>query len=192
MFDKLKDSTFVVFDCETTGLDWRRGCQIIELAGEKIKNGEVVDTFHCLINPSVSVEDGAYRVHGLSNMFLAENGKSAHEKFPEFLDFISDSILVGHNVLTFDVPFVNSELSRVGLAPMRNMIVDTLIMARKILPQLPNHKLGTVAQYFELDTDGAHRALKDVEMNRIVFLKMLDQYLQKIAAEEKKREKTLF
>lgn len=190
MFDKISEQRFVVFDIETTGLDHRMGNQVIELAGQKIVNGEVVEEYHELINPSVPVEDGAYRVHGLSNMFLAENGGKAEELFPKFHEFIKDSILVGHNILNFDVPFLNADLSRCGCETMNNMMIDTLVMARKLLPQLPNHKLGTVATHFGVDPSGAHRAMVDVEMNKKVFLKMLDQYLDVVAKEQQVQDQT--
>ena len=190
-FDRLKDSTFVVFDCETTGLDYTQGHQIIELAGQKVVRGEVTGVFHSLINPTVDVEEGAYRVHGLSNLYLAEHGKAGSGVVKEFLDFVNGSILVGHNILTFDIPFVNADLRRHGLAQLSNMVIDTLIMARKIIPRLPDHKLGTVAKHFNIDPTGAHRALKDVDMNREIFLKMLDQYLEKLDEEERKRTGSL-
>ncbi len=188
MFEKLENEQFVVFDIETTGLDWRMGNQVIELAGQKIVNGEVVDQFHELINPTCPVEDGAYRVHGLSNMFLAEQGGKAEEHFPRFLDFVQDAILVGHNILTFDVPFLNADLQRYQLRTLNNMIIDTLVMARKLLPHLPNHKLGTVATHFGVDPSGAHRAMVDVEMNKKVFLQMLNQYLEQLAHEAAQKD----
>ncbi len=183
MFEKLENEQFVVFDIETTGLDWRVGNQVIELAGQKIINGEVVDQFHELINPTCPVEDGAYRVHGLSNMFLADQGGKAEEHFPRFLEFVEGAVLVGHNILTFDVPFLNADLQRYQLRPLHNMVIDTLVMSRKLLQHLPNHKLGTVATHFGVDPAGAHRAMVDVEMNKQVFLKMLNQYLEQLAQE---------
>lgn len=183
MLDKLKDSVFVVFDCETTGLDYRKN-QIIELAGQKVKDGEVIEEFHILLNPSCPVEDGAYATHGLSNLFLAQEGLDPITELPKFKDFVGDAVLVGHNILTFDLPFLNSELRRVGASTLQNLVVDTLIMARKLLPQLTNHKLTTVASHFKVDSKGAHRAMVDVAMNRIVFQKMLEQYLRVLQEED--------
>ena len=160
MLDRIKDSVFTVFDCETTGLSWRTGNQIIELAGQKVKDGVIIEEYHELINPSVPVEDGAYNVHGLSNLFLAENGGKAEEMLPKFVEFTKDTILVGHNILSFDVPYLNAELARTGNGPVNNMIIDTLVMARKVLPHLPNHKLGTVATHYEIDPSGAHEYMK--------------------------------
>ena len=79
-------------------------------------------------------------------------------------------------------------MARHNLEPLNNMMIDTLVMARKLLPQLPNHKLGTVAKHFEIDPAGAHRAMVDVEMNKKVFLRMLNQYLEHVAHEEAMRQ----
>lgn len=196
MFDNINEQHFVVFDIETTGLDYLMGNQVIELAGQKIVNGEIVDQFHELINPSVPIEDGAYRVHGLSNMFLAEHGGDSHEIFSRFLDFTQNTVLVGHNIINFDLPFLNNDLTRCSLKPLSNFAVDTLLMARTLLPQLPNHKLSTVALHFGVDPSGAHRAMVDVEMNKKIFLKMLDQYLEALTKkkphEQKPQGSTLF
>jgi len=181
--NELNDKYFVVFDTETTGLDYRRGHQIIEIAGQKMKDGKVIEEFVGLINPTIPVDDDAYRVHGISNLFLAENGKKASEVLPAFIEFIGDSIIVGHNIMNFDVPFLNNNLNNVGQPSLRNMLIDTLIMARKLLPGLPNHKLGTVATHFNVDYAGAHRAMRDVEINRQVFLKMLEQYMKVLERE---------
>lgn len=186
MLDKLKNSPFVVFDIETTGLSYGSGNQIIEIAGQKIVDGKVVEEFHELINPTVPVEDGAYSVHGLSNLFLSENGKEAFDTLTKFCRFAENSVLVGHNILTFDVPFLNNELKRLNLNPVNNLLVDTLVMARKLLPMLPNHKLTTVATHFKVDPAGAHRAMVDVEMNKRVFLIMLNQYLEHLKLEQEK------
>jgi len=187
MLEKLKDSTFVVFDIETTGLSYKSGNQIIELAAQKIVNGEVVEEFHELINPTVPVEDGAYGVHGLSNLYLSEKGKDAGAVLPKFIKFIDNSVLVGHNILTFDVPFLNNELKRFNIDMVNNLMIDTLVMARKLLPMLPNHKLVTVASHFKIDPSGAHRAMVDVEMNKKVFLIMLNQYLEHLKQEKEKQ-----
>ena len=186
MFNNLETTPFVVFDIETTGLDYRMGNQVIELAAQKIVDHKIVDQFHFLINPTVPIEDGAYNVHGLSNLFLSTQGKLAQEVFPQFLDFTKDTILVGHNILNFDIPFLNNDLKRLSFSPLENLVVDTLIMARKILPSLPNHKLGTVATHFGVDPTGAHRAMVDVEMNKKVFLKMLTAYVTKLKEEEQR------
>jgi DNA polymerase III epsilon subunit family exonuclease len=190
MLDQLKDKTFVIFDTETTGLDYRSGNQIIEIAGQKMVNGVVVEEFQGLINPTCPIEDGAYRVHGISNLYLAEHGKSAGEVLPQFIAYVGDAVVVGHNILNFDIPFLNNNLQNIGSPILNNMLIDTLIMSRKLLPGLPNHKLGTVATHFGVDYAGAHRAMRDVEINRQVFMKMLDQYLQTLAREDEMKRQS--
>ncbi|MCC6638981.1 3'-5' exonuclease [Candidatus Falkowbacteria bacterium] len=183
--ENINTTPFIVFDIETTGLEYRMGNQVIEIAAQKIIDNQVIDEYYALINPTVPVEDGAYSTHGLSNLYLAQNGKSGLESLSPFIDFTRDGILVGHNILTFDIPFLNNDLKRLGLQALSNPVVDTLIMARKLLPQLPNHKLGTVATHFGVDPSGAHRAMVDVEMNKKVFLMMLSRYLDTLKQEQK-------
>ena len=177
MLEKIKNEKFVIFDTETTGLMPENGDEIIEIAAQKIQNNEVISEFYSLVRPGVPVTDGAYAVHGYSDQYLAENGAYPQQIIPQFCDFAADSILVGHNIMSFDLGFLNRQLQQLGLSPMNNLVIDTLIMARKLLPNLYNHKLSTVAQHFQIDCQGAHRAKADVEMNKQVFLKLLEIYL---------------
>jgi DNA polymerase III epsilon subunit family exonuclease len=176
---RFQEETFVIFDTETTGLFYNSGDEIVEIAAEKIQGGKVIGEFYSLINPAVPVTEGAYLVHGLSDKFLAQNGNQAAEVMPRFCDFSRESILVGHNIMSFDLGFINRHLERLGLPALDNLAIDTLIMARKLLPVLPNHKLTTLAEHFKINVQGAHRAKKDVQMNKMVFLKMLELYLNK-------------
>ena len=176
MLDKIHKQEYVVLDIETTGLSYTDGDEIIEIAGQKVLNGEVIEEFHELINPKVPVGYEAERVHGLGNDYLAKHGKDSAEVLPRFIDFSKNGILVGHNILGFDIGFVNHQLGRMELPKMENYVVDTLIMARKLMPTLPNHRLSTVAAFFNFETGGAHRALFDVDMNRKVFMELLKIY----------------
>lgn len=176
MLEKLNNQPFVVFDIETTGLNYAGGDEIIEIAAQKMINGEVREEFHHLICPGVPVGKEAEAVHGLSDEYLREHGKQAIEILPQFLTFSKDSILVGHNILGFDIGFVNAQLQKMQLSKLDNYVVDTLIMSRKLMTFLPNHRLSTVAEHFGFETGGAHRALFDVDMNRRVFLELLKIY----------------
>jgi len=169
----LLSQTIVVLDTETTGLYPDNGDEIIELAAEKIVNGQVFEKFHAFIKPTAVVSPEASAVHGLTEEFLLENGELGEIVFPRFHDFIIDCVLVGHNVRRFDHPFIAKHFNRHGLAVPANFIFDTLDVARSRL-KLPNYKLGTVAAHFGITTDGAHRAGRDVEITRQVLLKFLE------------------
>ena len=105
------------------------------------------------------------------------------------MKFTENTVLVGHNILDFDIPFLNANLSIFNISSVKNMAIDTLLMSRKLFAGLPNHKLGTLANHFNVDYAGAHRAMKDVDINRQVFLKMLDKYLAQLEREQEVAKK---
>ncbi|MGB5931490.1 MAG: exonuclease domain-containing protein, partial [Anaerolineae bacterium] len=156
----LQELDLVVFDVETTGIDPGAGDRVVEVAAIKVSKGVVVSEFRELVNSGVPVGD-TVDVHGYTDEFLRRHGKPPEEVFPEFVDFIGEDILVAHN-LPFDWSFVNSELALLGMPPLQNTTIDTLDLAERLLPHLPNRKLGTVCQHFEIPLDDAHHALPDV------------------------------
>lgn len=164
----------VVLDTETTGFLYAAGDEVVELAGEKVINGEVVDTFHKLICPTRPVPAKATAVHGLTNEYLAQFGDSPGRVFGDFASFIDGTVLVGHNIRRFDYPFIANHFFNEGLPSMKNELLDTLELSRRYL-SIPNHKLSTIAEYYGISTEGAHRAMADVIMTR--------QILHKIAKE---------
>lgn len=168
----LADRKLIILDTETTGLSCDQGHEIIELAAEKIMNGEVVDEFHSFVLPLRPIPLDATAIHGLDNEFIATYGQPAEHVFPNFASFIEDGVLVGHNIRRFDHPFLMSHYRRLGLELPENDIVDTLEIARTAL-RLPNYKLGTIASHFGISTDGAHRAAADVAMTRKVLFAMM-------------------
>lgn len=176
--DKLIASPLVVLDTETTGFLYAAGDEVIELAGEKIVNGEVVDTFHKLICPTRPVPLSATAVHGLTNEYLAQFGDSPSRVFKQFAEFIDGTVLVGHNIRRFDYPFIANHFLNEGLLVPKNELLDTLELSRLYL-RLPNHKLGTIAEYFGISTDGAHRAMADVIMTREVLFRLFQEILKK-------------
>ena len=170
--DEYLHQPLVVLDTETTGFLYTAGDEVIELAGEKVIDGQVVDTFHKLICPSRPVPAQATAVHGLTNDYLAQFGDASGRVFPEFADFIKGTVLVGHNIRRFDYPFIATHYLNLGMSVPVNPIVDTLELSRRYL-SLPNHKLGTIAAHFGISTDGAHRAMVDVVMTRKVLFELI-------------------
>ncbi len=179
MFNDITAKEFVIFDIETTGLSLQEGAEMIEIAGEKIVGNEVVDKFHSLIKPKKPIPAEATAINNITNEMVMEQGKSDTVVIPDFMKFISNAVLVGHNILGFDIFFVNAHIRKLQLKPIENFAIDTLIMSRKLIPGLPNYKLGTVANYFNISYDGAHRALRDVQINRDVFLRLVDIFNSK-------------
>ncbi|NLA58434.1 MAG: UvrD-helicase domain-containing protein [Firmicutes bacterium] len=154
----LEYGTVIVFDCETTGIDPAVD-EIIEIAAYKIHRGQLVDTFHRYITPSRSVGHSVH-VHGLTDEFLAEQGKAPQIVLQEFQSFIGEGLLVGHNVV-FDLRMLEAACHRHGIPFQRDSWVDTLSLARRFV-QSDTYKLGDLADLLGLAQRPTHRALDDV------------------------------
>ncbi|OGL61187.1 hypothetical protein A3E96_02840 [Candidatus Uhrbacteria bacterium RIFCSPHIGHO2_12_FULL_46_13] len=169
----LHSRTFVILDTETTGLYPEGGDEVVELAAEKLVRGEVVETFHAFLRPTRPVPPDAVAIHGLADDYLRQHGQDHNEVFPRFATFIAGTVLVGHNIRRFDMPFIAAHFQALDLRMPDNELCDTLELAREYLT-LPNYKLGTVAAHFNIPTAGAHRAAADVSITRQVLLRFLE------------------
>lgn len=165
----LDEVEFVVLDTETTGL--RPGPdRVIEVAGLRIRGGEVLETFESLINPGRRLPPFIVQFTGITQEMLSE-APGAEDVVPEFLRFIEGATLVGHN-LSFDSGFLSHEAKLLGQAfPFDGL--DTLPMARRFLPGLKRFKLDVVAQHLGISFAQRHRAMGDAEVTAAVFLRML-------------------
>ena len=153
---------YVVFDLETTGISAVKD-DIIEISALKVKNHEQVETFSRLVNPRRPIPAGATKVNGITDeMVQSEPGL-------EFLDFIDGEILIGHNIQSFDLLFLNRAADEVCRKAVLNDFIDTLFMARALLPGLSRHRLTDLADYFKISSEGAHRAFNDCVMNQICY-----------------------
>ena len=166
-------SDYTVFDLETTGVSPQTD-KVIEISAIKVRNGKAVDEFSSLVNPMRSIPYGATRVNGITDEMVAD--KPMFEKvLGDFLDFIEDDILVGHNIHDFDMKFIHRDCEAFFRMFLGNDYVDTLPLARKCLPQLGHHKLTDLALYYKISINGAHRALNDCRMNQLVFERLGDE-----------------
>lgn len=161
---------YVVFDLETTGTSYVND-DIIEISAIKAVNGIAADTFSMLVNPRRSIPYGASAVNGITDEMVAD-APLIHEALPEFLDFIGDFVLVGHNIHSFDLKFIYRAAEQLLGRAVMNDYIDTLYMARSCLPGLHHHKLTDLAAYFHIDSAGAHRAMNDCAMNQRCYEEM--------------------
>lgn len=161
---------YVVFDLETTGMSATDDA-IIEISAVRVRNGEAAGTFSTLVNPGREIPPAATRVNGITDEMVA-GAPDIGTALAEFLEFAGKDVLVGHNIHRFDLNFVNAAALEQFGRTVENDYIDTLYMARRCLPQLKNYKLVDIAAYFGVNRDGAHRALKDCEMNRKCFEEM--------------------
>lgn len=148
---------YVVVDIETTGFDFRND-RIIEIAAITYEYGKKIAEFHSLVNPGMLIPPEIISLTGISQADV-DAAPTLEEIDGAFLDFIGDLPIIGHNALTFDVPFLSAQLS----ANIENPVIDTLPMARKVFDLLPCHKLAYLNDVLQLGSAGAHRAFNDVE-----------------------------
>jgi DNA polymerase-3 subunit epsilon len=155
----------VVLDTETTGLDPAGGHRVLEIGAVEIVHQSLTgNVFHVLINPERDVPQDAVRVHGHTAAVLKDKPTFARV-VDDFLDFIGDSKLVIHNA-DFDMRFVNAEFARLGLAAIgMDRVVDTLALARKKHPGVPN-SLDALCDRYRIDRSRRirHGALLDAEI----------------------------
>ncbi|MGH2808460.1 MAG: DEDD exonuclease domain-containing protein [Actinomycetota bacterium] len=156
----LTDVTFCVLDLETTGGS-PASCAITEIGACKVRLGEVVGTFHTLVNPGCDVPAFIRLLTGISDEALVEAPEIC-AVLPSLLEFIKNTVIVAHNA-RFDIGFLNAACARDGYPRLDNQVVDTATLARKILAgEVPNARLETLARYLRCAHQPCHRAYADV------------------------------
>jgi len=165
--------TVVVLDFETTGLSPDRGDRAIEIGAVRLEGGRVRDRFQCLMNPGRRISPFIEQYTGISNAML-RSAPACEEAMAACRDFIGDFDMVAHNA-SFDQRFLDAELRRIH-SPRRGAFACSMLAARRLYPDAPNHKLGTLVAYRRLPHNGTfHRALADAEMTAHLWLDMLDE-----------------
>lgn len=173
---------YVVFDLETTGVNPERD-SIIEISAVKVGDGKTIGEYSTLVNPGCHIPAAATAVNGIRDNMVADAPQEG-EAMEGFLEFIGGSILVGHNIHTFDMNFAYDAVLRALGKELDNDYVDTLYMARSCLPGLSHYRLTDICEYFHIAVEGAHRALNDCRMNQRCY-----EELGKIwEAQKQKRE----
>lgn len=168
------DGTFVCFDLETTGL-YATNDKITEIGAVKIKDGKIVDTFSTFANPERPIPARVVQLTGITDN-MVKGAPSQKEAVQAFLDFCDGAVLVAHNA-PFDTGFIRKACQDFGME-YNYTSVDTVAIARKILPDINNVKLDTLAKHFRLGKFNHHRAVDDAEMLTNIFLNMV-RLLQK-------------
>ena len=164
--------TVIVLDFETTGMSPDHGDRAIEIGAVKLEQGEVVDRFQCLMNPGMRVNGFIEDFTGITNAMLKQ-APPCEEVMDEFADFAGDSNLVAHNA-SFDRRFLDAECYRIS-RDYKGEFACSMLAARRVYQDAPNHKLGTLVTFNHLPNDGTfHRALADAEMTAHLWLGMLD------------------
>lgn len=180
------DQTYVVFDIETTGFSPLKN-KIIEIGAVKLENGEIVDRFSVFVNPGEPIPFRIEQLTGINdNMVL--NASDITVVLPQFLDFCKGAVLVAHNA-SFDMSFILHNAKELGYE-FDPTYVDTVGLARYLLPKLKRYKLDAVAKELGVSLENHHRAVDDAEATAGIFQKLFvllrEQGMNDLAEVEKK------
>jgi DNA polymerase-3 subunit epsilon len=155
----LRDVTFCVVDLETTGGS-AADCAITEIGAVKLRGGECLGTYQTLVDPGQVIPPEITVLTGITQSMVTRAPR-IESVLPSLLEFLGDAVVVGHNV-GFDVRFLDAALQRDERPRITNRIVDTVPLARRLLrDEVPNCRLGTLADRLRLDHQPSHRALDD-------------------------------
>ena len=174
--------TYVIIDIEMTGLDLSKD-SMIEIAGLRIIDDKIENTFSSLVKPSESIlKEEITQLTGITEDML-----SAAPEFPliikELSAFIGTLPIVGHHVL-LDIQFLNKTMQEYGYTPFENDYVDTLPLSQKLFPEFIHHKLTDMAAYYGINTEGAHRALQDCYITKKCFDNMRETMIRSFPSEK--------
>ena len=169
------DTTYCVLDLETTGLAFRTD-KITEVGIMKIKNGEVIDSFSCFVNPEKPIPPEVVEVTHITDD-MVKDAETIDKVFPKILEFVGDSVLVAHNA-DFDIPFLKYHGTLLGYE-LKNTYMDTLRLAKVLFPEFTKYKLGFIADKLGIKVEVAHRALDDVDTTVKVLNVMMNMLKEK-------------
>ena len=166
----LTKDTFLCLDCESTGLDPEND-RMIEVAAVIFTFDNIIDTFETLINPERPIPRESQEIHNISEQMVHNKPKFA-EILPSLLKFIDNHIIVGHGI-GFDISLIANEVRRTNkcCSIENSTFIDTLRLAR-LYGDSPLNSLDKLRQHFNLQYEGAHRAMNDVIVNIEVFKKL--------------------
>jgi DNA polymerase-3 subunit epsilon len=163
----------IILDFETSGLSPQHGDRAIEIGAVRLENSTVTGRFQSLMNPGFRISSFIETFTGISNDMVAA-APPCEEVMAQFASFIGDLPLVAHNA-SFDRRFLDAELGLIGRSRSSRMACS-MLAARRVYPDAPDHKLGTLVRYCNIPTGGTfHRALADAEMTGLLWLAMIDE-----------------
>ena len=169
------DGTYVVFDLETTGFSAIKD-KIIEIGAVKVEGGKITDRFSTFVNPGVPIPFRITQLTGITDQMVME-APGIETVLPQFLEFIGEAALVAHNA-SFDVGFVEQNCRYQDITPDFTS-VDTVAMARILLPTLSKYKLNVVAGALHISLENHHRAVDDAGATAEIFVRFLEMLKEK-------------
>ena len=173
--DESLSQTFVVFDLETTGFS-NKNDKITEIGAVKIENFKVVDRFSQLINPQKDISYKVQELTGITNDLIKDK-PTIEEVLPKFIEFIGDSVMVAHNA-DFDMGFMQQKCREQNIE-FKNTSIDTLTLARTLLPHMKRFRLNLIAKELGVPLLNHHRAVDDAEATAHIFIKFMEMIIKK-------------
>ena len=177
--DQLLETTYVVFDLETTGFNAGGGDSIIEIGAVKILNGEIIDTYDQLVNPGKEISERITEVTSITNDMLV--GKPNEETaVSDFKKWIGDLPMVAHNA-KFDTSFIEMAYKKYNFGEFKNPVIDTLELSRTMDNNFARHSLSALVKRYDVpfDEESHHRADYDAKGTALVFHKMLKKLVSR-------------
>ena len=165
-------SDYIAIDLETTGIRLSKD-KIIEVGLLKVKDSHIIDTFSCVINPDMQVDDKILELTKISKIEL-ENAKRIHEVINHIVDFCEEYVLLGHNTI-FDYSFVKKEANRAGLE-FEKRGIDTYKLCKRVLPENVRKNLTDACNYFGIERKNSHRAFSDAYYTHVLFQEIIKNF----------------
>ncbi len=167
--------TYVVFDLETTGFSPKFN-RIIEIGAVKVKDGQVIDSFSEFVNPGVPIPYEIEQLTGINDS-MVRDAEKIDALLPKFLEFCEGAVMVAHNA-EFDMSFIKANADRLNL-PCDYTILDTVALARVLMPQLGNFKLNNISKHLGISLENHHRAVDDATATGEIFIKFIEMLAEK-------------
>lgn len=171
----IEDTTFVVFDLETFGLNSHKN-EIIEIGAIKLKGTRIIDTFSSFVNPNKIIPK---RISELTHITqdMVDNAPTIEDVLPKFLEFTKDAVMVAHNS-AFDMGFIRRDAKKYMGIDYKPPVIDTLQMARDLYPDLKGYNLDRLNKTFKLSLENHHRAIDDAQSTAKLFIMFLEKYIE--------------
>ena len=176
-FEQPNRADMIVYDLETVDNN-PRTAEIIEICANRLSAlGSDLESYHQLVKPAGRIPQSSTKIHGIDNATVA-NEPSIETVLPQFLSFIQDRILIGHNIAEFDNFVLERDLGKYLKHGLSNPYYDTLTTAQRLYPR-ESCSLEALATKFNIEHDTMHRALEDVQVNRRVFDELIKEDLRR-------------
>lgn len=166
---QLFNDSFIVFDIETTGFSPIHN-KIIEIGAVKIENGRIIDRYSSFVNPDTPIPFEIEELTGINDQMVI-TAPHIEQVLPEFLEFCGETVFVAHNA-AFDISFIAHNVEALNI-PFSPTVLDTVSLARLLLPKLNRFKLDTVAKALNISLQNHHRAVDDAAATSEIFIRFI-------------------